>query len=111
MTSLSRVLILFASVGALLTGQPKQLEFDVRWDNPVAKPDSMTSHRLLHSESMKRDVGWNLYLPPGYETSGRRYPVIYWLHGAGGDESSGLWVAAELNKAITAGLVPPIIMV
>ncbi len=60
---------------------------------------------------MNRDVGWNLYLPPGYETSGRRYPVIYWLHGSGGDESSGLWIAGELNKAIAAGLVPPMMMI
>jgi len=25
-----------------------------------------------------------IYLPPGYDRSGRRYPVIYWLHGWGG---------------------------
>jgi len=25
-----------------------------------------------------------IYLPPGYDQSGRRYPVIYWLHGWGG---------------------------
>ncbi len=93
----------------MLIGQRKPLEFDIRWDNP--KPDSLTTHHVLHSAAMKRDVGWNLYLPPGYETSGRRYPLIYWLHGAGGDESSGLFIAAELNQAIAAGSVPPMIMV
>ncbi len=25
-----------------------------------------------------------IYLPPGYERSGHRYPVIYWIHGWGG---------------------------
>ena len=93
MTTLPRLLFLLAAACPLLVGQRKQLEFDVRWDNPAAKPDTLTSHHLLHSGSMNRDVGWNLYLPPGYETSGQRYPVIYWLHGSGGDESSGLWIA------------------
>jgi enterochelin esterase-like enzyme len=25
----------------------------------------------------------HVYTPPGYETSGRKYPVLYLLHGAG----------------------------
>lgn len=31
-----------------------------------------------------------VYLPPGYATSGLRYPTIYLLHGGGGDEAD--WV-------------------
>lgn len=31
-----------------------------------------------------------VYLPPGYETSALRYPVVYVLHGGGGDQ--GNWV-------------------
>ena len=31
-----------------------------------------------------------IYLPPGYATSGLRYPVVYLLHGGGGDESD--WI-------------------
>ena len=31
-----------------------------------------------------------VYLPPGYETSGLRYPVVHVLHGGGGDEAD--WV-------------------
>ena len=33
----------------------------------------------------------HLYTPAGYETSGKRYPVFYLLHGAGGDEAA--WIA------------------
>jgi len=29
-----------------------------------------------------------VYLPPDYQTSGTRYPVLYLLHGAGGDEDA-----------------------
>ena len=39
-----------------------------------------------------------VYLPPGYGTSGLRYPVVYLLHGGGGDQ--GNW--------ITLGSVPTI---
>lgn len=61
---------------------------------------------------MSTDVGFNIYLPPDYETSpNRRYPVIYWLHGAGGNESQGLAQPALLEKAINTGLMPPAIMV
>lgn len=31
-----------------------------------------------------------VYLPPGYDTSGLRYPVVYLLHGGGGDQAD--WV-------------------
>ena len=33
-----------------------------------------------------------VYLPAGYETSGKRYPVFYYLHGLGGDETN--WTEA-----------------
>jgi S-formylglutathione hydrolase FrmB len=31
-----------------------------------------------------------IYLPPGYDTDGLRYPVLYLLHGGGGDQAN--WV-------------------
>ena len=37
---------------------------------------------------MNKEIGYNIYLPPGYETSARRYPVVYWLHGRNNTESS-----------------------
>lgn len=54
-----------------------------------------------------------IYTPPGYETSSERYPVLYLLHGAGGDEEA--WV--ELGRAtqildnlIAQGKVEPMIV-
>ena len=29
-----------------------------------------------------------VYLPPSYDTTNKRYPVVYYLHGGGGDENS-----------------------
>ncbi|GIW05503.1 MAG: hypothetical protein KatS3mg060_0308 [Dehalococcoidia bacterium] len=36
------------------------------------------------SEILAREMPYAIYLPPGYETSGQRYPVLYALHGLAG---------------------------
>lgn len=60
----------------------------------AALPTGVTHHTFL-SGSMKRDVGYCIYLPPGYEKdTERRYPVIYHLHGAGGNETRSLYSAS-----------------
>ncbi len=42
-----------------------------------------------------------VYLPAGYETSGKRYPVFYYLHGLGGDETN--WVeGGQLDETADA---------
>lgn len=55
-----------------------------------------------------------IYLPPGYETSQRRYPVLYLVHGSGDVPSS--WVDAGhanfiLDNLIADGKVTPMIVV
>jgi len=42
------------------------------------------------SKILKGERKYAIYLPPGYDTSQRSYPVLYLLHGAGGDHRS--WV-------------------
>lgn len=54
-------------------------------------PDAIAhvTHGTVYSEAMKREVGYNIYLPPSYKQSPkRRYSVVYFLHGAGGDEKT-----------------------
>ncbi|MBN2091652.1 esterase family protein [candidate division KSB1 bacterium] len=36
---------------------------------------------IIHSEILKKDVRYTIYLPFDYETSNRFYPVVYLLHG------------------------------
>ena len=55
-----------------------------------------------------------LYLPPGYELSRQRYPVLYLLHGTGGDET--VWLeqghaAQVLDNLIASGKAEPMIVV
>src|SRR5438105_7888915 len=44
-----------------------------------AKPDVRTIS--FRSDALGRAMPYSVYLPPGYDTSSRRYPVIYMLHG------------------------------
>ena len=56
---------------------------------------------------MKCEVGYNIYLPPDYaRDETKRFPVIYFLHGRGGNESSNLKAFELLDGAIKAGKVP-----
>ncbi len=69
-------------------------------------------HAIFKSPSMAADVGYYIYLPPGYETSKDRYPVVYHLHGGRpGSEAKAVTLAAFVDKAIAAGTIPPTIYV
>jgi enterochelin esterase-like enzyme len=55
-----------------------------------------------------------VYTPPGYEANQNRYPVLYLLHGGGGDEDA--WVTMGranviLDNLIAAGKAKPMIVV
>jgi enterochelin esterase-like enzyme len=55
-----------------------------------------------------------VYTPPGYETSQSRYPVLYLLHGGGGDEDA--WVTMGranviLDNLIAEGKAKPMLVV
>lgn len=55
-----------------------------------------------------------IYTPPGYEKSNKKYPVLYLLHGAGGDEE--VWINRGranyiLDNLIAAGKAVPMIVV
>src|SRR4030095_7594109 len=59
-------------------------------------------------------ASYRLYLPPDYETSGtRRYPVIYFLHGASVDSKRPIVAGyvARIDAAIRSGVMPPVIVV
>lgn len=73
------------------------------------------THHKLRSRSMGRDVGYNVYLPPGYRDDGSaRYSVAYFLHGGGSTEylSPDLtYVFERYDELILAGKVKPLIVV
>ena len=82
------------------------------WVAPAA-PEELpagVSHHIYRSTAMKRDVGYCIYLPPGYaKDMAKRYPVIYNLHGAGGNETRTVHNAGVLHEGIAAGRWPEMI--
>src|SRR5215831_17244926 len=84
---------------------------DMIWFNEPKNPQPGVTHHGYHSASMNKEVGYNIWLPPGYETSSRRYPVVYWLHGRNNTESSDQYPVHFLAAAIEKGTLPPIILV
>lgn len=81
------------------------------WFNEPTTPIPGIVHKGYHSRSMDKQVGYNIWLPPGYEISTRRYPVIYWLHGRSNTESSNGYPLEYLREGIANGKVPPLIVV
>ena len=71
--------------------------------------------KLSHtSEILKSERNFAIYLPPGYETSERSYPVLYLLHGAGDDQTGWVQFGEVLRTtdiAIKNGTATPMIIV
>lgn len=68
----------------------------------------------LPSKILKGNRKYAVYLPPDYETSQRRYPVLYLLHGGGDDQTGWVQFGEVLNIAdreILAGRATPMVIV
>jgi S-formylglutathione hydrolase FrmB len=59
--------------------------------HPLAAPGHVLT-RSFHSASLGVDKTYLVYLPADYDGSQKRFPVVYLLHGYGGDEAN--WVGA-----------------
>lgn len=82
------------------------------WTWNVPDPVKGVRHGEVHSVAMNRTVGYNIYLPPGYESAPeRRYPVVYFLHGATGTEKSDCGFARIVAAEISAGTIGEVIYV
>lgn len=71
----------------------------------------------IFSESLQNSMGENpsravsIYLPPGYESSTQRYPVIYFLHGFMGDNTMLNYMSGLMDYAIEKKKIRPFILV
>lgn len=64
------------------------------------------------SQVIGQDVSYVVFLPPGYERStGERFPVVYWLHGLGGDHRGAPRLAGTFAAGIESGKCPPMLVV
>lgn len=77
-------------------------------------PHGTVSKVWYDSPTIGKDRRMTVYTPAGYEDSDKRYPVLYLLHGMGGDENAWteLGRAAQiLDNLIAQGKAEPMIVV
>jgi enterochelin esterase-like enzyme len=65
------------------------------------------------SAALAGEGSFIVYLPPGFASTTRRYPVIYLLHGRNGHATAFLEIGIQrsLDRLIAAGAIPPMIAV
>jgi enterochelin esterase-like enzyme len=63
------------------------------------------------SITLNRTYQYTAYLPPGYDNSDTRYPVIYLLHGRGDNMDAWLNAFSALDELIAGGRVSPLIAI
>lgn len=64
------------------------------------------------SKAAGQSVSYVVFLPPGYEASkDTRFPVVYWLHGLGGDHRGAVALARTFASGIASGKCPPMLVV
>jgi enterochelin esterase family protein len=77
-------------------------------------PHGTVTRRWYNSPTLNMDRRITIYTPPGYETSKDKFPILYLLHGAGGDEEA--WMALGrlsqiMDNLIAQGKAKPMIVV
>lgn len=95
-------------VGLLVVTSAPAARAEVR-DFTIASKAFEGSKLSLSSQRRVR-----VYLPDGYESSGRRYPVVYFLHNLFDDEKAAFdrdGFAKLLDQAIATKIIPPVIVV
>ncbi|MCJ7465204.1 MAG: alpha/beta hydrolase-fold protein [Maribacter sp.] len=80
----------------------------------LAQTGKVFDNLSMTSKILKSDRKYAVYLPPDYETSGRSYPILYLLHGAGDDQTGWVQFGEVLritDTAIKEGTATPMIIV
>ncbi len=77
-------------------------------------PHGTLSHRWYDSPTLGKNRRITIYTPPGYEKSSQKYPVLYLLHGMGGDEEAWITLGRTvqiMDNLIAQGKAKPMIVV
>ena len=82
------------------------------WVDPNHEAPLGMTYQTFESPTAKGAVSYLVYLPPSYETvKEKRYPVVYWLHGLGGNQRACAAFVQRLNAAIKDGKTPEMIAI
>jgi enterochelin esterase-like enzyme len=94
-----------------MTGPNSQTSLAVKWVNPQLPKGPGLQHHVLNSTALGCEVGYVVWRPRHYDVT-KKYPVIYFLHGSNGTESSdAAGFSGGVAKGIEEGLLPPVLVV
>jgi enterochelin esterase-like enzyme len=106
---MQRILFLFTSVAILISSSTGYAQ---NWNNTNVQLPAGFTHSSYHSTLMNVDIGYSIYLPPNYNNSTDRYPVVYSLHGLGGNETQNCQAYSDvMQSGITSNEFSPVIVV
>ena len=80
----------------------------------LAQTGYVSDRETLTSDILGMDRNYAVYLPPGYESDQRSYPILYLLHGAGDDQTGWVQfgeVARIADAAIADGSATPMVII
>src|SRR5712691_9948104 len=72
-------------------------------------PRGTIAYTSFRSTALEGTMHYSVYLPRGYATSGRRYPVVYYLHGLPGTATDYRSIE-QLAAAVEASGHPAIVI-
>jgi enterochelin esterase-like enzyme len=84
-----------------------------QWVATDTSDASGAKYHTFVSKTLGGEVSYHIYLPPQYdEQPSRRFPVIYWLHGLGGNQRGGTATfGKQAADAMRDGALPPALIV
>lgn len=81
------------------------------WVTQAARAPRVEFH-TFESKAANAKVSYHLYTPEAYDNEkGRRFPVLYWLHGTGGGLAGIAPLSALFDRAMREGKIPPMLVV
>lgn len=75
-----------------------------------AQSGTIYENQIFKSQTLSKDVKYNVYLPQGYKKS-KDLPVIYYLHGFGGNHFSSTTFTKAIDSLISSHDLPKLIIV
>ena len=84
-----------------------------KWVNPLKQKIAGVTHATFKSPSLGVDVGYCIFLPPGYSKAPqKKFPVVYYLHGGRpGSEIKSVRLAKHFAEPMRSGQVAEMIYV
>ncbi|MCA9129145.1 MAG: hypothetical protein KDB22_18785 [Planctomycetales bacterium] len=105
------VLLIAFLTQVIVLAQPSERK--ISWVNAEIAIQPGLQHKVLASRALGHDVGYVVWTPPSYDEQNEiRFPVIYFLHGAGGTEASdSVGFSSRVAAAVRNGAFPETICV